>query len=193
MANLPPVPHRSPMFDDQRFPTPVWADWFKQAFLRMGGHVAPTNDELNELFPVATVNIADDAVTAAKLRDDASTDANRAVTTNHIRDSAVSFIKLLSTDWTNSIAASGSQKLPSGLILKWGVTGSVSSGSTESVTPAAAFPTACLQVFASIRDNSAVATTTTGQWGTGNYSVSGFDIYNRTSGALTFNWMAVGH
>lgn len=39
-------------------------------------------------------NLADDAVTAAKLRDDASTDANRAVTTNHIRDGAVTTAKL---------------------------------------------------------------------------------------------------
>jgi hypothetical protein len=39
-------------------------------------------------------NLADDAVTAAKLRDDASTDSNRAVTTNHIRNGAVTSPKL---------------------------------------------------------------------------------------------------
>lgn len=41
------------------------------------------------LLAVQTANIADDAVTADKLKDDALVDANRAVTTNHIRDSAV--------------------------------------------------------------------------------------------------------
>lgn len=42
----------------------------------------------------STADIADDAITAAKLRDDASTDANRAVTTNHIRNGAVTSAKL---------------------------------------------------------------------------------------------------
>ena len=50
------------------------------------------------LFPsdgsIGTPQLADDAVTADKLRDDASTDANRAVTTNHIRDDAVTADKL---------------------------------------------------------------------------------------------------
>ena len=39
-------------------------------------------------------NLANDAVTAEKLRDDASTDANRAVTTNHIRDGAITTAKI---------------------------------------------------------------------------------------------------
>jgi Phage T7 tail fibre protein len=43
---------------------------------------------------VSTNSIVDDAVTSAKLRDDASVDANRAVTTNHIRDLAVTTAKL---------------------------------------------------------------------------------------------------
>jgi len=43
---------------------------------------------------VSTNSIVDDAVTSAKLRDDASVDANRAVTTNHIRDLAVTTGKL---------------------------------------------------------------------------------------------------
>lgn len=43
---------------------------------------------------IGTAQIADDAVTADKLRDDASTDANRAVTTNHIRDVAVTTAKI---------------------------------------------------------------------------------------------------
>lgn len=43
---------------------------------------------------IPTDRIADDAVTAAKLRDDAGTDANRAVTTDHIRDAAVTTAKI---------------------------------------------------------------------------------------------------
>lgn len=43
---------------------------------------------------VTSDKLADDSVTAAKLRDDAAVDANRAVTTNHIRDGAVNLLKL---------------------------------------------------------------------------------------------------
>lgn len=49
--------------------------------------------------------IADDAITAAKLQDDASTDANRAVTTNHIRDLAVTNAKLAADINTSKITA----------------------------------------------------------------------------------------
>lgn len=51
---------------------------------------------------VPTDRIEDDAVTADKLRDDAVTDANRAVTTNHIRDAAVRKAKvaLSAYDWS---------------------------------------------------------------------------------------------
>lgn len=43
---------------------------------------------------IPTDRLADDAVTAAKLADSASVDANRAVTTNHIRDAAVTKPKI---------------------------------------------------------------------------------------------------
>jgi len=55
---------------------------------------------------VTTLKIADDAVTAAKLADDASVDANRAVTTNHIRDSAVTTAKIANANVTNEKLAS---------------------------------------------------------------------------------------
>lgn len=43
---------------------------------------------------VTTAKLANDSVTADKLKDDASVDANRAVTTNHIRDENVTRAKL---------------------------------------------------------------------------------------------------
>jgi hypothetical protein len=43
---------------------------------------------------IGTSQLADDAVTADKLRDDAVTDGNRAVTTDHIRDVAVTTAKI---------------------------------------------------------------------------------------------------
>lgn len=43
---------------------------------------------------VGTAEIIDDSVTSDKLRDDASVDANRAVTTNHVRNAAITSVKL---------------------------------------------------------------------------------------------------
>lgn len=93
----------------------------------------------------------------------------------------------------DSTDANGYQKLPSGIYLQWGVTASLGSGTTTAVSFPVAFPTACRQVIAGVRDNSGVATTATGQWGTGGYGTTGFSLYNRTSVALTFNWFAVGY
>jgi hypothetical protein len=49
---------------------------------------------------VATAQLANDSVTADKLRDDASTDANRAVTTDHIRDLAITTAKITNSNVT---------------------------------------------------------------------------------------------
>lgn len=46
---------------------------------------------------VDAARIEDDAVTADKLRDDASVDANRSVTTNHVRDGAITKAKVSTT------------------------------------------------------------------------------------------------
>lgn len=94
---------------------------------------------------------------------------------------------------SSSKVASGYQQLAGGIVLQWGVTASLASGTSTATVFPLAFPGGCLQVIAGIRDNSAVDTTATGQWGTGNYTVTGFDLYNRTSGARTFNWVAIGY
>lgn len=49
---------------------------------------------------IATAQLADDSVTADKLRDDPSTNANRAVTTNHIRDDAITTAKIANSTVT---------------------------------------------------------------------------------------------
>lgn len=212
MAKLPPVPHQTPLIDVfTGLVKPVWSDWFKHAFVRMGGHGASTNDELDAKFPVATANIADAAVTADKIAaavagnglaggagsalsvtvDDSTIEINTDAL--RVKDAGITFAKLLSTDWTSSKGAGGYQKLASGLYIQWGITTSTNSAAAATVTFPTAFPTACLQVIAGIRDNSGGSTTATGHWGTGNYSASGCSIYNRTSAAATFNWMAIGH
>lgn len=99
----------------------------------------------------------------------------------------------LSDDFSSTQASNGYQQLPSGLYLQWGVTASLSSATTTTITFPTNFPTACFQVWAGVRNNSAGATAETGQWGTGGYATSGFDLYNRTSAAYVFNWLAVGN
>ena len=96
-------------------------------------------------------------------------------------------------DTVNSLAAAGYQKFASGLVIQWGTTAGLASASTTSTSFSTAFPTACLQVFLTPKDNSAVATAATGQPGVGNYSTTAFDLYNRTSVTLTFNWVALGY
>lgn len=74
---------------------------------------------------IATAGISDDAVTADKLRDDASTDSNRAVTTNHIRNGAITSAKL-DTD----LSVSGTLGVGSNL----NVTGTASSTTASATT-----------------------------------------------------------
>jgi hypothetical protein len=217
-TELPPVPHSVPIINQGGFTAQVWLLWFQKAFQRIGGTTSYTNDEL---YSVGTDRIEDNAVTPAKIPD-ASLDASKlaasvagaglsggagtalavnvdgatleiATDTLRVKDSGIPFAKLLSTDWSSTKATSGYFKVPSGLIVQWGVTGSVSSGTTQGISFSVAFPTACAQVLVSARDNSAVATTATGQVGSGNYSTTGADLYNRTSVSQTINWIAVGY
>ena len=95
--------------------------------------------------------------------------------------------------WTKSHSSSGYQKLPSGLIIQWGVTASLSSASTTTITFPKVFPNSCLQVILGIKDNASGSTAATGHFGTGNYTATGFDAYNRTSAANVFNWFSVGY
>lgn len=164
--NLPPVPFRAQVLDSLGRFTPVWADWFKILFNRVGGHISSTNDEIVDRFPVVTADITNEAVT---------------------------FAKMLGTDWTKDTSTSGYTKLPNGLYLQWGVTASLNSDTTTSVSLPATFPNACLQVLICPQANSASSTTATGHWGTGNYSTAAFDLYNRTSISLTFNYFAMGY
>lgn len=113
--------------------------------------------------------------------------------------SRTGYINTVWAQWFNKLigssarSTSGYLKLPGGIIVQWGITGSLSSGTTNAVEFPFAFPSGCLQVFAGIRNNSASSTSATGHHGTGNYSETGFDLYNRASVAFTFNWIAVGY
>jgi len=60
---------------------------------------------------ITTVKLADDAVTSDKLRDDPSINANRAVTTNHLRDACVITDKIADVNVTTAKLADGSVTL----------------------------------------------------------------------------------
>lgn len=217
-SKLHPVPHMIPMYDQGGFINSVWLDWFQSVFIRVGGTIAETNDEL---YTIGSERLADGSITEAKLSasvagsglvgglgtalsvntDNSTVEINSdilkvkdlGIGVTQIANDAVSFVKQLSTDWTKSTATSGYQKLPSGLYIQWGITSSLATGTTTTITLPTAFPTACLQVIPGVRNNSAVVTTSTGQWGSGNYTTTAFDLYNRTSVSLTFNYLAVGY
>jgi hypothetical protein len=84
---------------------------------------------------IPTDRIEDDAVTADKLRDDATVDANRAVTTNHLRDGAVtaakiaslavilSKVKLAHFEWTipGDLSADGTNSISTGITTSTGI------------------------------------------------------------------------
>lgn len=56
---------------------------------------------------ITEAKLADDSVTAAKLKDSASTDSDRSVTTDHIRDSAVTTAKLAANSVTGAKMVAG--------------------------------------------------------------------------------------
>ena len=88
-----------------------------------------------------------------------------------------------------TLASPGTITLPSGLILKWG-TGSTTAG-TGSVTYAAAFPTATLNVQLTISGGSVAATFNPVFIGT--VTASGFPVFGAAAQSLSFNWLAIGH
>lgn len=220
-SNLQPPPLKAPLIDPSGIITPIWADFFKQLRLRTGEGSAYTNTELaaDDFVTFARMqNIATDKIIG---RDTAATgspeeigvgggieftgsgalqtsaftgDVTKAAggTDLTIANDAVSFVKMLSNDWTKSTGASGYTKLPNGVYIQWGETASINSGTNTSVNFPTAFPNACRQVIPGIKGNSATATTTTGQYGADITSVSAFTMNNRTSVANVFTFIAVG-
>lgn len=88
------------------------------------------------------------------------------------------------------LTANGYQKLPGGLIIQWGVTGSVAPAASVTVTFPIAFPTLCASASA-IRDVAGNA-----QRGdtASTFSVVSF-VINNGSGetTCTFRWIAIGY
>ena len=107
------------------------------------------------------------------------------VVADDIASNSVSYAKLLSTDWTGTVALAGSQKLPSGLIIKWGSAGASSAG--VAFTFATPFPN---NAFCIVGTNNNQATPPAPSLSS--LSTTGFTA-TVTSGTPNFYWIALGN
>ena len=92
-----------------------------------------------------------------------------------------------------SLSASGYQKLPSGLIIQWGITSGIANSSNAAVTFPVTFPNTVFQAIAgsnSSGNNSLVYTVSTY-----NITTSGMNVSNNssTSGSVSARWIAIGN
>lgn len=60
---VPPVPYKVAMTDNSGFLTSAWSAWFRQVFVRVGGAVALSNVELENLQEGSLSTIAADIAT----------------------------------------------------------------------------------------------------------------------------------
>lgn len=90
-----------------------------------------------------------------------------------------------------SIATSGYQRLPSGLILQWGVLGDASwvANTFRNISYPVAFPNAVLQHTAVLSNSAGIM----GRVNTNQLSASQLQLAVDYSGAATVRWMALGH
>jgi hypothetical protein len=90
------------------------------------------------------------------------------------------------------LVASGFQKLPGGLIVQWGMTGSVGNGAIAAVNFPIAFPTACRAVVAT--PITGVSNTNGYSVGVANFASSGFNLTNNSgsSGNVAVTFIALG-
>lgn len=90
----------------------------------------------------------------------------------------------------SSLAASGYQKLPSGLIIQWGVSGGVPNGGSLTITLPITMPGLIASVATSYNGNSP---SVGNPHSTNIVSASQFQIYNSGSTTATYRWIAIGY
>ena len=90
-----------------------------------------------------------------------------------------------------TLASPGTMTLPSGLIIKWG-TGTYTAG-TGSVTFAANFPTALLNVQCTLTTAGAAHGSYPPGPSPASYAVSGFTVYGGAGQSGSFSWLAIGY
>ena len=88
--------------------------------------------------------------------------------------------------FASSLSTNGYQKLPSGLIIQWGTTGSIAGGSTVSVTLPISFPNAHLASVATCASPPAIATIT-------GRTTTTVDIRSSNGSTTSATWVAIGY
>lgn len=88
-----------------------------------------------------------------------------------------------------SMATSGYQKLPGGLIIQWGKAVGVASGGTAGVTFPLAFPNLCAAAFA----DSIIVTTGSNNTKAHSWNKTGMSVYNGDNGTSDVHWLAIGY
>jgi len=94
------------------------------------------------------------------------------------------------TGSNQSLAATGYQKLPGGLIIQWGTSASVGADSSGTVTYPIAFTTAVYSV--TITGFSTIAVSGQGIQTVNTITTTNFIISNGQDTAMTFKWIAIG-
>lgn len=90
---------------------------------------------------------------------------------------------------TSSLGTNGYSRLPNGLLLQWGTSGSIGQDSSGSVT----FPIAFTTLYCiNITGRQAINTTSGGLDTISTQSTTGFTIAHGGDGTSTFYWMALG-
>jgi hypothetical protein len=95
------------------------------------------------------------------------------------------------TGANQSLAASGFQKLPGGLIMQWGVTSSISSDSSSTITFPTAFPSACRCV--QVTENRGLASIATGHSSVSSVGTTSFVLNNGADASVPYYWFAIGY
>lgn len=118
--------------------------------------------------------------------------ANTGVTSVNGSSGAVTLSSL--SDFDKSHASSGYQKLPGGLIMQWGQTGTIGANATASVSFPISFPNACLNVQATRTTTDNFAGDKRDSYAAYGYSTSGFTMFNQyESISSAYAWFAIGY
>ena len=107
------------------------------------------------------------------------------------RSMALATMQKFADEFGASLTTSGYQRLPSGLIVQWGVSGNIASGSSASISLPVTFPNSFAQVVPGLV---ATATSTSPySGGTDVTSQSGFTLFNYSPFNASFRWIALGY
>ena len=95
------------------------------------------------------------------------------------------------TDFAKSHASSGYQKLPNGLIIQWGISGLIASGTNATIALPIAFPNGFLRGYATV----AASANLTNAYSCGvSGTTSNISLYAyNPAGSAGYNWLAIGN